>query len=66
MESQKKFNLILLGDGAVGKTSLIKAYNEGVFSEEHMVTLGIDYINKRYTPKDSTNECQVIIWDTAG
>ena len=65
MES-KKFNIILLGDGAVGKTSLIKSYNDGGFCEDYMVTLGIDYIKKVYKPKDGSAECKVTIWDTAG
>jgi hypothetical protein len=29
MLSSKKFNLIILGDGAVGKTSLLKMYHSG-------------------------------------
>ena len=63
-----KCNIIMIGDGSVGKTSLLKMYNEGVFNQTHMATLGLDYVSKNYTPPDSTTGAtmQVKIWDTAG
>ena len=42
--AQMKLNIIVLGDGAVGKTSLLKMYAEGKFTESHMATLGLDYV----------------------
>ena len=36
-------NLILLGDGAVGKTSLMQQYVKGEFSSDHIATLGLDF-----------------------
>lgn len=63
-----KCNIIIIGDGSVGKTSLLKMYNEGIFSTTHMATLGLEYITKKFTPDDSTADTnmQVKIWDTAG
>jgi GTPase SAR1 family protein len=60
--------MIMLGDGAVGKTSLLKMYAEGTFSQSHMATLGLDYVTKNYSPADSTTggAMQVKLWDTAG
>ena len=46
-----KANLILLGDGSVGKTSIIKMYSEKKFQSAHMATLGLDFANKTYRPK---------------
>ena len=66
MASNNKINIIVLGDGAVGKTSLLKMYAEGKFQESHMATLGLDYVSKPFTPKDSNTELAVKIWDTAG
>jgi len=54
MVSSNKCNIIMIGDGAVGKTSLLKMYSEGVFNQSHMATLGLDYISKNFTPDDST------------
>ena len=44
MTNNNKINLIVLGDGAVGKTSMTKMYAEGRFEESHMATLGLDYV----------------------
>ena len=62
----QKINLILLGDGSVGKTSMIKMYAEKKFTESHMATLGLDFVSKSYKPAGSDKDMQVKIWDTAG
>ena len=49
-----KCNIIIIGDGSVGKTSLLNMYSERAITKEHMPTLGFDYITKTYTPADST------------
>ena len=66
--SASKCNIIMLGDGSVGKTSLLRMYNEGTFSQTHMATLGLDFVTKTYSPPDSTTggAMTVKIWDTAG
>ena len=61
-----KVNIIVLGDGAVGKTSLLKMYAEGKFQESHMATLGLDYVQKNFTPPKADQELVIKIWDTAG
>ena len=64
--ASQKISIIILGDGAVGKTSLLKMYDEKKFQPAHMATLGLDYISKTYNPKDGGKACAVKIWDTAG
>ena len=66
MDSKHKINIILLGDGDSGKSTLQKMYAERKFQETHMATLGLDYVSKTITPKNSTQEYIVKIWDTAG
>ena len=34
------FKVVIIGDGAVGKTSLIKKYTQGSFQKEYIATLG--------------------------
>ena len=46
--AQKKIQLIILGDGAVGKTSLLQIYSEKKFSGTHKATIGLDYVSKLY------------------
>ncbi len=52
--SALKINIIVLGDGAVGKTSLLKMYAEQKFQESHMATLGLDYVSKTFTPPNAS------------
>ena len=65
MQAKKAVQIIILGDGAVGKTAILSQYHEKKFDEEHVMTLGLDYITKKYQGKDG-NEYNVKIWDTAG
>ena len=60
----KIFKVVLIGDGAVGKTSLRKRYLGEGFVASHMATLGVDFAQKRL----ELNGVQVrlIIWDLAG
>ena len=59
-----KLSIVVLGDGAVGKTSLLKMYHSREFDESLMVTMGIDYVQKPVTlNKEVIN---VRLWDTAG
>lgn len=68
MVTQNRCNIMLIGDGSVGKSSILGMYSSGTFSNTHMATLGLDYISKSYSPPDSTTggKMQVKIWDTAG
>lgn len=59
---QKK--ICLLGDFAVGKTSLIRRYVEGIFDEKYLTTVGV-VVSRRMLvrERDSIN---LLIWDLAG
>ena len=63
--NRKQVQIIILGDGAVGKTSMIKQFNDQEFVEEHITTLGLDFVVKKYKTKDN-RDFTVKIWDTAG
>ena len=62
----KKINLklALLGDAAVGKTSLINRYTEEGFKENYQPTLGVNIVMKKL--KIEEYEIQIAIWDIAG
>ncbi len=36
------FKIAILGDGGVGKSSLIKAKSEGIFNDKSKITIGVD------------------------
>ena len=64
MEYDKTCQILILGDSSVGKTSLISRYANGIFKEEYLATVGLDYYNKQ----DTINNLNVLVklWDTAG
>jgi Ras-related protein Rab-1A len=64
--SRKSLQFIILGDAAVGKTSIINQYTGKGFDDEHIATLGIDFGQKKHTMKADGSEVGVKIWDTAG
>ena len=57
--------LILLGDGAVGKTTLVKSFMDQTFSEEYLMTVGIDISVKNIKLKDG-KRVKLQIHDIAG
>lgn len=63
------FKLVALGDGAVGKTSCIRRYTEGSFSERYIATIGTTFALKTLEvdlPTGSRVTARVVLWDLAG
>ena len=59
------FKLLLLGEPAVGKTSLIIRYVKDTFKSDYLTTLGANFMVKSVTlPDDASVLLQ--IWDIAG
>ena len=57
--------IIVLGNIAVGKTSVIRRYITNTFSDEHKTTIGCE--NKKKTIEiDGETNANLQIWDTAG
>ncbi|XP_042515967.1 ras-related protein Rab-21-like isoform X2 [Macadamia integrifolia] len=58
------FKLVLLGDGRVGKTSLVVRYVNNAFSEKQEATVQASYLTKRLVIEGVP--ITLAIWDTAG
>lgn len=58
------FKLVLLGDGRVGKTSLVLRYVNNVFSDKQTATIQASYLSKRLNFDGQA--VTLAIWDTAG
>ncbi|CAG2104306.1 unnamed protein product, partial [Medioppia subpectinata] len=56
--------IILIGDSGVGKTSLMRRYTDGIYSEGTASTIGVDFKIKTITVNSKRVKLQ--IWDTAG
>ena len=59
---QKK--VCILGPTGVGKTSLVKQFVEGIFSEKYKTTIGVK-IDKKQVNKDGRG-VQLLLWDLEG
>ncbi|MHA1762196.1 MAG: Rab family GTPase [Promethearchaeota archaeon] len=58
------FKICVLGDGGVGKTSLINRYISGSFRDSYKMTIGVDFMSKVLNIKGI--EVYLQIWDFAG
>ena len=68
MSAQNKMfeaSLITLGDGQVGKTSLIYRYIDDTFTFDYLSTIGIDS-KKKIIKLENNEQIKVKIFDTAG
>lgn len=58
------FKILLLGDGAVGKTSLVQRFIHNKFQSGYLMTIGMEPYSRFETIKD-TRIC-LQLWDIAG
>jgi len=67
MSSQPDFNfkILLLGNAAVGKTSLVQRFVHDRFDNSYLMTIGMEPSEKHVKLKDGTNVA-LSIWDLAG
>lgn len=69
LSPQVYVKIVFIGDGAVGKTSIIKAFIGREFEHEYIMTLGMDMFRKAQKIKvdeDTIIEFIWHIWDIAG
>jgi len=58
------FKITVIGNGGVGKTSLIRKYTKGSFQKEYIKTLGAQF--SKYDEKIHGNAVKLFMWDIAG
>ncbi|MFW9876195.1 MAG: Rab family GTPase, partial [Candidatus Thorarchaeota archaeon] len=58
--------LAVLGDPAVGKTSLINKYITGSFKENYTPTLGVNIVSKDIKLEEFNSKIRLLLWDIAG
>lgn len=63
-EKGRKLQIIVLGDRAVGKTSILRRFNDAEFALTIYPTVGIDFVKKDIML--GKRRVSVQIWDTAG
>jgi len=65
-EREYVFKITILGDAAVGKTSLINQFVEGAFQEDYKPTLGANIVRKDVNLEEVNAQVRLIMWDLAG
>merc|ERR1719401_2008332 len=58
--------VIVVGNGQVGKTSMITRFAKGIFTNEYKKTIGVDFLEKRMHLQSIGEEITFLLWDTAG
>ncbi|XP_049323740.1 ras-related protein Rab-28 isoform X3 [Astyanax mexicanus] len=65
-ESQdRQLKLVLVGDGASGKTSLATRFSQEAFGKQYKQTIGLDFFLKRITLPGNLN-VTLQVWDIGG
>ncbi len=63
------FKIIVVGDPAVGKTSLLRKFSSEKFESEYIPTVGVNIVKEQVTIKDDTGKevlVSLMLWDIAG
>ncbi|XP_063071557.1 uncharacterized protein LOC134462452 [Engraulis encrasicolus] len=64
LEEAIMFNVVMVGESSVGKTSFVKRLMTGQYSEDHSATIGVDTFIQTLAVDGQLVKLQ--IWDTAG
>jgi len=60
------YKLCLVGDGGVGKTSMVQMYVHGIFPEAYKATIGTFITKKECKFEELNTSVRLLIWDLAG
>lgn len=64
LDYDEKVQFIIVGDTSVGKTSILRKYNEGTFQSNYLATVGVDFFTKDI--EIGKKIVRLKVWDTAG
>jgi len=62
----EKYKVVILGDGAVGKTSLAMRLIEDQFGKQYKQTIGVDFFSKRISGLPGNLDVCLQVWDIGG
>lgn len=65
-DTDTPLKVIIVGNGGVGKTSLMTRYCKGVMTTEYKKTIGTDFCEKEIELESTGDTIKLMIWDTAG
>lgn len=56
--------VVVVGNGAVGKSSMIQRYCKGIFTRDYKKTIGVDFLERQISVRGE--DVRLMLWDTAG
>lgn len=62
----RELKVLVVGNGGVGKTSMIRRFAKGIYTDEYKKTIGVDFLEKALFVDDLAEEVRFMLWDTAG
>ena len=63
---ETEIKVIIVGNGGIGKTSLMTRFAEGKFDNQYLKTLGVDFLEKRVFVPSVHENVTFYLYDTAG
>ncbi|MFW9974372.1 MAG: GTP-binding protein [Candidatus Thorarchaeota archaeon] len=66
MQAEYRYKIVMLGDGAVGKTAMTTRFTQDFFDQDYKRTIGSDFAIKRLHLGDIDTRVTLQIWDLAG
>ena len=66
MPAEFRYKIVMLGDGAVGKTAMTTRFTQNFFDSDYKRTIGSDFAIKRLTLEDIDAKVTLQVWDLAG
>ncbi|OWR49440.1 Ras-related protein Rab-23 [Danaus plexippus plexippus] len=63
-ELEVALKVVIVGDGGVGKSSMIQRYCRGTFTRDYKKTIGVDFLERQIDIDGE--EVRLMLWDTAG
>lgn len=58
--------VIVVGDGNVGKTSMLRRFVRGEFTDQYKKTIGAEFMEKEVFVREMNQSVTLMLWDTAG
>ncbi|XP_070555524.1 ras-related protein Rab-23-like [Ptychodera flava] len=63
-EIEVAIKVVVVGNGAVGKSSMIQRYCKGIFTKDYKKTIGVDFLERQIDVNGE--DVRLMLWDTAG
>ena len=63
---EKTIKVLIVGNGRVGKSSMIRRFCTGTFTNTYKRPIGVDFLEKVQYCSELGEDVRMMLWDTAG